>query len=59
MNAYGDEISSCLQSEVDGQDDIQWYTATKTGNGIYKVAIDTQKRTLVAGFPHTCLQSQR
>ena len=49
-DAYGDgNIILPTWSEVNGQDDIQWYTATKTGNGIYKFTIDTQN-TLVAGF---------
>lgn len=29
-------------SEVNGQDDIKWYTANKVGNGTYKFTVDTQ-----------------
>lgn len=52
-DAYGDgKISLPTWSEVNGQDDIQWYTATKAGNGIYKFTIDTQKHT-GSGLFHT------
>ena len=52
-DAYGDgNIILPTWSEVNGQDDIQWYTATKTGNGIYKFTIDTQKHT-GSGLFHT------
>ena len=52
-DAYGDgKISLPTWSEVNGQDDIQWYTATKAGNGIYKFTVDTQKHT-GSGLFHT------
>ena len=52
-DAYGDgNIILPTWSEVNGQDDIQWYTATKTENGIYKFTIDTQKHT-GSGLFHT------
>ena len=52
-DAYGDgTITLPTWSEVNGQDDIQWYTATKAGNGIYKFTIDTQKHT-GSGLFHT------
>lgn len=52
-DAYGDgNIILPTWSEVNGQDDIQWYTATKAGNGIYKFTIDAQKHT-GSGLFHT------
>ena len=30
-------------SEVNGQDDIKWYTANKVGNGLYKFTINIQQ----------------
>lgn len=42
-DAYGDgDIILPTWSEVNGQDDIKWYTANKVGNGIYKFIVDTQ-----------------
>ena len=42
-DAYGDgDIILPTWSEVNGQDDIKWYTANKVGNGIYKFTVDTQ-----------------
>ena len=42
-DAYGDgDIILPTWSEVNGQDDIKWYTANKVGNGTYKFTVDTQ-----------------
>ena len=42
-DAYGDgDIVLPTWSEVNGQDDIKWYTANKVGNGTYKFTVDTQ-----------------
>ena len=42
-DAYGDgDIVLPTWSEVNGQDDIKWYTANKFGNGTYKFTVDTQ-----------------
>lgn len=42
-DAYGDgDILLPTWSEVNGQDDIKWYTANKVGNGTYKFTVDTQ-----------------
>ena len=43
-DAYGDgDIILPTWSEANGQDDLQWYTANKVGNGTYKFTVDTQK----------------
>lgn len=36
-------ISLPTWSEVNGQDDIKWYTANKVGDGLYKFTINTQQ----------------
>lgn len=36
-------------SNQDGQDDIQWYTATKQSNGTYKVRVELSKHRYVFG----------
>ena len=42
-DAYGDgDIVLPTWSEVNGQDDIKWYTANKVSNGTYKFTVDTQ-----------------
>lgn len=42
-DAYGDgDIILPTWSEANGQDDLQWYTANKVGNGTYKFTVDTQ-----------------
>ncbi|MBF1698418.1 MAG: GBS Bsp-like repeat-containing protein [Streptococcus cristatus] len=52
-DAYGDgDIILPTWSEVNGQDDIKWYTANKVGNGTYKFTVDTQKHK-GSGLFHT------
>lgn len=52
-DAYGDgDIILPTWSEVNGQDDLQWYTANKVGNGTYKFTVDTQKHK-GSGLFHT------
>ena len=45
-------ISLPTWSEVNGQDDIKWYTANKVGNGLYKFTINTQQHA-GSGLFHT------
>ena len=52
-DAYGDgDIILPTWSEANGQDDLQWYTANKVGNGTYKFTVDTQKHK-GSGLFHT------
>lgn len=52
-DAYGDgDIILPTWSEVNGQDDIKWYTANKVGNGTYKFTVDTQNHK-GSGLFHT------
>lgn len=39
-------------SDINGQDDIQWYTAIKQANGTYKVTVEARNHKYHSGIYH-------
>lgn len=52
---YIDKLMIPVWSEVNGQDDVVWYTATKQGQGSFTLSVDVRNHLLSSGKYHVHL----